>query len=330
MSSGNDDSEIGERKFRELADSAPVMIWRARLDKECDWFNKRWLDYTGRPMEKELGSGWSTGVHPEDYERCVGTYMQAFDAREPFTMEYRLLRHDGQYRWLLDNGSPFQRQGEFAGYFGSCIDVTAYRLASDAQKMLIDELDHRVKNTLTIVQVLARQTFRSPDNATQLEAFEARIKALADTHRMLRQADDTTIDLRMMIGGMLPGWMDDRARYQIDGPSMGVYSQAAISLAIAFHELCTNAAHYGAFSNEAGNIDVRWEITAEPHPRWRLVWTEQDGPAVAEPVRGRGFGSRMLERVLASQIDGHVALVFDPQGLVCTIDAPLDRVGLAT
>src|SRR5262249_46733322 len=122
----------GELFFRELADNAPVMIWRSRPDKKCDWFNKPWLDFVGRTMEQELGDGWAENVHKEDFDRCLQTYVQSFDARRPFSMTYRLRRHDGIYRYILDNGAPFNRGGEFAGYFGSCIDVTE-QMALEAQ-----------------------------------------------------------------------------------------------------------------------------------------------------------------------------------------------------
>ena len=128
----NDSTELGDRFFKELADYAPVMIWRSGTDKLCDWFNKPWLDFVGRTMEQELGNGWTEGVHKDDFDRCLKIYTIAFDARERFSMIYRLRRHDGEYRQILDNGAPFYRGGIFAGYFGSCIDVTD-QLAAEAQ-----------------------------------------------------------------------------------------------------------------------------------------------------------------------------------------------------
>jgi PAS domain S-box-containing protein len=131
--------EQGERFFKELADNAPVMIWRSGRDKLCDWFNKPWLDFVGRGMERELGNGWAENVHRDDFDRCLKTYVTSFDARQPFSMTYRLRRHDGVYRYILDNGAPFFRNGEFAGYFGSCIDITEQQLLEaqlrQAQKM---------------------------------------------------------------------------------------------------------------------------------------------------------------------------------------------------
>jgi PAS domain S-box-containing protein len=113
-----------EARFRLTADSAPVLIWMSRPDKLCDWFNQPWLDFVGRPIEKELGNGWAENVHPADLARCLEIYTTSFDARQPFKMEYRLRRADGEYRWILDHGVPrISGQGEFMGYIGSCIDI---------------------------------------------------------------------------------------------------------------------------------------------------------------------------------------------------------------
>jgi PAS domain S-box-containing protein len=117
-----------ERRFRLVADTAPVLIWMSGTEKLCDYFNKSWLEFTGRSMEKELGNGWAEGVHPDDFDRCLQTYLQSFDRRESFRMEYRLRRHDGEYRWVLDIGVPrFNEDGSFAGYIGTCVDVTDHK-----------------------------------------------------------------------------------------------------------------------------------------------------------------------------------------------------------
>src|SRR5438874_6650915 len=114
-----------EARFRVVADSAPVLIWMSGLDKLCIFFNKTWLEFTGRTMEQEMGNGWAEGVHPDDFQSCLKTYVKAFDAREPFVMQYRLRRHDGEYRWISDSGVPrYDAQKNFAGYIGSCMDVT--------------------------------------------------------------------------------------------------------------------------------------------------------------------------------------------------------------
>ncbi len=114
-----------EARFRMMADSAPVLIWVAGLDKLCFWFNKVWLEFTGRTLDQELGNGWAEGLHPEDFQRCLDCYVSHFDRHQPFVMEYRLKRHDGEYRWILDSGVPrFDSEGVFSGFIGSCIDIT--------------------------------------------------------------------------------------------------------------------------------------------------------------------------------------------------------------
>src|SRR5439155_17623183 len=114
-----------ESRFRIVADAAPVFIWMAGVDKLCTFFNKPWLEFTGRSLEQELGNGWAEGVHPDDLQRCLEIYTEAFDARKAFVMQYRLRRNDAEYRWLSDHGVPrFGAQGNFTGYIGSCVDVT--------------------------------------------------------------------------------------------------------------------------------------------------------------------------------------------------------------
>jgi PAS domain S-box-containing protein len=108
-----------------VVEQAPIMIWRANLYGKCDYFNQRWLAFTGRTLEAELGDGWCNGVHPDDAERCLKTYNDAFRNHDAFEMEYRLRRYDGEYRWVLDSGGPiYDEQGGFIGYVGSAIDVT--------------------------------------------------------------------------------------------------------------------------------------------------------------------------------------------------------------
>jgi PAS domain S-box-containing protein len=121
-----------EKRFRLVANIAPVMIWTSSLDKLCDYFNQTWLKFTGRSLVAELGNGWTEGVYPEDLTACMDTYTKAFDAQQPFEMQYRLRRHDGAYRWIFDSAVPrFNENGSFAGYIGSCIDITDRKLAEE-------------------------------------------------------------------------------------------------------------------------------------------------------------------------------------------------------
>ena len=116
---------LSTTEYELLVEQAPIMIWRSDPAKKCDYFNQRWLQYTGRTMEQELGDGWAEGVHPGDFDRCLKIFSESFDRREIFEMQYRLMRRDAVYRWIFDRGAPwFGPSGEFGGYIGSCIDVT--------------------------------------------------------------------------------------------------------------------------------------------------------------------------------------------------------------
>ena len=125
-----------EARFRNMADSAPVLIWISDSDKLCSYFNQKWLDFTGRTMDQECGNGWYEGVHPDDQEFCMATYLSAFAERRPFTMEYRLRRHDGAYRWILDSAVPrFDEGRSFSGYIGSCVDITERKQAEQTLRV---------------------------------------------------------------------------------------------------------------------------------------------------------------------------------------------------
>ncbi len=185
-----------ERRFRAIADSAPVLIWMAGLDKGCFFFNQVWLDFTGRPLEQEQGDGWAEGVHPEDLPRCRETYVRSFDAREPFRMEYRLRRHDGEYRWLLDIGKPrSDPEGHFVGYIGSCIDITdrvemerrlaettrQAEAANRAKSDFLANMSHEIRTPMNAVlglTGLVLETGLSPKQRDYLGKVESSARAL--------------------------------------------------------------------------------------------------------------------------------------------------------
>jgi PAS domain S-box-containing protein len=170
-----------EEKFRILADTAPVMVWASDIDKLSTFFNKPWLDFTGRAMEEELRYGWTEGVHPEDYDHCIKTFNTSCETREPFKIEYRLRRHDGEYRWILDQGVPrYSPGGDFLGYIGSCIDITERKQA-----------EAREREQLALEQAAraaAEAANRSKDEFLAMVSHELRspLNAVLGYTRMLR------------------------------------------------------------------------------------------------------------------------------------------------
>ena len=142
-----------ETRFRTVADSAPVLLWMAGTDKQYNFVNRSWLRFTGRTFAQELGKGWATGVHPEDLQHYLDTYNTAFDAKKGFQMEYRLRRADGEYRWILDTGRPrFLPDGSFAGYIGSCFDISARRELEKLKDEFVSVVSHELRTPLTSIQ----------------------------------------------------------------------------------------------------------------------------------------------------------------------------------
>jgi two-component sensor histidine kinase len=197
--------------------------------------------------------------------------------------------------------------------------------AVERQKLLNYELSHRLKNTLAMVQAIIAQTLRNaPDLDTAKQALGERMVALGRAHDLLLRGEREAADVRELILGATRLHSDEQAgRFRISGPELVVGSRAALALALMVHELATNAIKYGALSVSGAHVDIAWATQeVEGETTFSLTWTERGGPAVAVPSR-RGFGSRLIERGLAGQIGGTVSLRFEPEGVVCVLDAPL-------
>ena len=208
-------------EYRAIVENGPVMVWRAREDGGCDYFNETWLRFTGRPIEDELGDGWSAGVHPDDLEACLRSYRDHFARREPFEIEYRLRRHDGVWRWMIDRGAPNFDGSRFLGFIGSCVDVHDRRQADEAKetflRMMAHELRTPLQATRMFVEVMRRRAGSGVPNTRdafeklmgQFERLSRLIDDLAEASRAgeLSVAADAPVDLR----GLLAGLVDFRA-----------------------------------------------------------------------------------------------------------------------
>jgi len=192
----------------------------------------------------------------------------------------------------------------------------------ERQALLIEELNHRVKNTLATVQSLAHQTFKQPTSPQAArERFEARLMSLSRTHNLLNESSWTGASLKEVLALELEPYIADRPQRLISsGPPVELRAPVAVALGMILHELATNAAKYGALSRSNGYIHIKWAVSETV---LRLQWVERDGPLVSQPLH-RGFGSRLIETTVRRQLDGHVDLHFDPEGLICELEMPME------
>lgn len=212
--------------------------------------------------------------------------------------------------------------GQAAGVFVEGSDVTDRVRAEQQQKLLLDELNHRVKNTLATVQSIAAQTLRTtPDPEAFKQAFESRLMALSSTHDLLTASSWRGADLREILRAEFRPHGTER--YRLEGPELGLSPARALALGLLFHELATNAAKYGALSSPEGCVKVTWKIETEAgHDRLVITWTEENGPEVVKPTR-KGFGSRLIERSLKGELGGEATLDYRPDGIHCQVILPL-------
>jgi PAS domain S-box-containing protein len=316
-------------QFQELADNAPVMIWRAGPDKLCDFFNKSWLDFTGRTLEQEIGNGWTEGVHADDREQCLASFASAFDARRDFSMDYRLRRHDGEYRWVLDIGRPFYRAGgDFDGYFGSCIDITERKVAEERlqsalafqEDMLRDkdvltaEVHHRVRNNLQVMLGLVGLSMRhTNDEACQavLESFADRIQALAIVQTHLHEAHKVSqIDLKTYareLADALAGlYHGDNVTISISGDRCPLPPHDANTLGLILAELLANSFKHAFGDGRAGSITI--QVVREPDGAARLDVADNGPGFDADRLKQRQGGIGLtLVRTYAGQLGARLA-----------------------
>ncbi|ODT88509.1 HWE histidine kinase domain-containing protein [Phenylobacterium sp. SCN 70-31] len=266
-------------------------------------------------------------IHPDDRHR-IDTHMKALGALPDGTVaefEIRARRRDGTYRWLLVRAVAFERDagGRIVKALSSASDIDERRRADERQALLINELNHRVKNTLAAVQSIARQSLRRDRDPQEMgEIFTARLISLSAAHNVLTRESWEGAGLREIIEVAMAPF--DASRIAVKGPDVRLGARAALAMAMALHELATNAAKYGALSNEAGHVSLTWRARRETgQALLELEWRETGGPVVTPPTR-QGFGSRLLTQGVRGDLNGVADLSFEPGGLVCRITAPLE------
>jgi PAS domain S-box-containing protein len=289
--------------------------------------NDAFLELTGYERDEMLGASFTSlmakGIGSAETAMIDAAFAGTADS-EPVIC-YR--RRDETTFWASVFISPVcNADGVVVQHFVSIVDETEHRKKQDHCEMLIDELNHRVKNTLATVQSITRQALRnSNDPGTIGESIESRIFALSRSHDLLSLRNWEGAGLRDLIGAALNpfGLANGHSeRFAITGGDVLLPPKMTLALGIAFNELATNAVKYGAFSNDIGTIRIAWTVTrTSAGERLILTWQERDGPVVAPPTH-TGFGSQVLERGLAHELEGEVRLDYRPEGLIATIDVP--------
>jgi PAS domain S-box-containing protein len=302
--------------------------WYDHMNKVGGWSSQAAL-LLGLPASKTSTTvdEWRSILHPDDMERVFERLRAAVQTNGEYEDEFRIRHPNGNIRWINSKGrvsyDPQKKPIYLVGIFQ---DVTTRKQAEDQQRFFLDELNHRVKNTLATVQSIASQTLRSTTTPAQFkEAFEGRLLALSKTHNLLTRKSWREANLHDIAEQELaPYRRTSDERIAIAGPSIDLPARHAINLGLVLHELVTNAAKYGALSTPLGRLDLIWTVVHTPDrpAQLRIHWTETGGPRVEIPKR-QGFGSRLIRRSIEGELAGYIVLNFAPNGLSYDISVPL-------
>lgn len=315
-----------ESRWRELLAALPAAVYTTDAQGAITFYNEAAASLWG--MRPELGTSHWCGSWrlldpdgtPLPHERCPMA-IALKEGRAVRNIEAMAERPDGTRVTFMPYPTPLRDvENNMAGAVNMLIDLTHLKEAHRRQQLLINELNHRVKNTLAIVQSIGLQTFRGKVDDELRQQFDNRLIALAQAHDMLTQENWRGADLHGLISKSIEFACDVQDRAIIDGPSLLLPRRTVVPMAMAIHELCTNASKYGALTHPQGRIHIGWHLLAGD--RAQLRWEESGGPAV-KPPNYRGFGTRLIERGLAHELHGDVSLEFDPGGVRCTIAFPL-------
>jgi PAS domain S-box-containing protein len=316
-----------EQRLAATYEHAAIGISEIAPDGSFLRVNEAICGITGFSREHLLASQLFRHTHPDDAEPDrEGFRKQVAGDLNFYSVEKRFVRKDGRVIWMSVRSSPVRDTDGRLLYLVRVVqDVTERKAAEQRARLLIDELNHRVKNTLATVQSLASQSARgAPTPAAFRESFEGRLIALSKAHDQLTMHHWESADLRELVTGSLAPYAGAE-RVVLRGEDVVLRPRAVLTLAMAFHELATNAAKYGALSAPGGRVEIRWQPVEQEGRRraqLQIEWQEHGGPAVAEPQQ-RGFGSKLIEGSVAAELGGIARLLFAPEGLRCEMEIPL-------
>ncbi|RWB72418.1 MAG: PAS domain S-box protein [Mesorhizobium sp.] len=323
--------EQSEELFRVLATNIPQLVFRSKANGDRTWGSPQWSVFTGLAFADSVGFGWLDAVHPEDHDATMSAWADA-PTKGEYYCEHRIRRSvDGEYRWHQTRAVPLDDAGGVAlEWVGTSTDIHDLRTLKDQQKVLLAELQHRTRNLIAVVQSLARQTMRSSASLDEFaEDYESRLRALSRVQGLLARADHQPIDLRELIEGELHAHGDgsvDGGNVTIEGPATSLPAISAQSVALALHELATNAVKYGALHQPSGRLAVSWNIEHDgSKARARLEWLES-GVTMPEggPTR-KGYGSELLERALPYELGAKTKIEFGSDGVRYEIVVPVTK-----
>ncbi|MDB5724518.1 MAG: hypothetical protein JWQ16_1272 [Novosphingobium sp.] len=318
-------AEAIEHRLALIVETSDDAIMSMDLDGLVTSWNKGAERLFGHTAEEVIGNSILALVPVDRHSEEVDIINRI--RRGEHTEHYETVRKakDGTEIWVSLTISPLiSAQGAVIGASKIARCLTDRKRADEHRKTLIDELNHRVKNTLAVVQSIASQTLKGPSTIEDArEAFESRLINLASAHDVLTRENWGGAELVDIVNDTVKPHAGGRNRFEIDGPPVRLDPSAALSIAMALHELCTNAAKYGALSSDTGRVAIIWRLEGlGGDRRLRLSWSESGGPTVHAPQH-KGFGSRLIERALARELNGKVVLEYEASGVVCTIDAPM-------
>ncbi len=317
-----------EQRLAATYEHASIGISEIAPDGKFLRVNEAIASITGYSREHLLARRLYAHTHPDDADADREAFRkQVAGELEFYSVEKRYVRKDGRVIWVSVRSSPVRDpDGQLLYLVRVVQDVTERKAAESRQKLLIDELNHRVKNTLATVQSLASQSARGAVTPEAFrERFEGRLIALSKAHNQLTLHHWESAELRELLSASLAPYAGASERVVLRGEDVVLRPRAVLTLAMAFHELTTNAVKYGALSVPGGRVEIRWQpidAQGDGTSGLRIEWEERDGPPVSEPER-RGFGTTLIERGVAGDLDGRVTLAFAPEGVRCAIEIPL-------